>query len=123
MSMFSRNAAAVMPFDLVAARSATLAAQLDTSETMSRVQLAGELVGETVVGFTNAVRAALAPGCTDLRLDMKGVTFLDARGVSALIVAVRMAAEAGASLSLEQLQPLPLRVLGIVGLDALCAKP
>ena len=85
-----------------------------------QLELVGELTRETTQPLIALVRTLLAQGCADLRLVLKEVTFLDAGGLTALVVAARMATGSGATLSLIEPRPLAMRILEVTGLSVLC---
>src|SRR3954451_19821533 len=58
--------------------------------------------------------------CRTIVLDLGGVEFLAARGVSVLLAAKRAAGEAGRDLQVRNAQGLPARVLTLLGLESWC---
>jgi anti-sigma B factor antagonist len=58
--------------------------------------------------------------CRTIVLDLGGVEFLAARGVSVLLAAKRAAEEAGRDLQVRNAQGLPARVLRLLGLESWC---
>ncbi|MFE9493396.1 STAS domain-containing protein [Streptomyces collinus] len=87
--------------------------------------------GTAVVGvfgeldqFTGPELCPVLAECLDQRpvrllLDLSGVSFCDAAGLTALVAARGGALQAGAEFALTGVQPVLLRVLAITGLDAL----
>jgi anti-anti-sigma factor len=93
-----------------------LTARLVAATGVAFVELAGELTRETGLILVQAVRTALLEGYRDLRVDLRDVTFLDARGLAVCTVTVRMAAEAESELTFENAAPWVARALAIGGL-------
>ena len=62
--------------------------------------------------------AACAPGVTVAIADMTATTFCDSLGIRMLLLAWRRAAEHGTDLRLLLPNPAVLRVLGVLGVDA-----
>jgi anti-anti-sigma factor len=58
--------------------------------------------------------------CRTIVLDLGGVEFLAARGVSVLLAAKRAAEETGRDLQVRNAQGLPARVLTLLGLESWC---
>jgi anti-sigma B factor antagonist len=58
--------------------------------------------------------------CRTIVLDLGGVEFLAACGVSVLLAAKRAAEEAGRDLQVRNAQGLPARVLTLLGLESWC---
>jgi anti-sigma B factor antagonist len=74
--------------------------------------------------FEAAAAQAVAAACPQIRVDLSGVTFLDSRGVAALVAAWRSARDAGRSILLTgTLVPPVRRVLEITGVDHLFGPP
>ncbi len=79
------------------------------------------------IDVTNAGRvgaglqAAFAPGVTTVVADMTATTFCDSRGIRALVLAHKHAAASGAQLRLVVTSAGVLRVMGVLGLDAVLA--
>jgi anti-anti-sigma factor len=97
-----------------------LTARVTADGHAARIELAGELTGGTRQALIESLRGQLADGCTDVRIDMREIKFLDARGLAASIVAAQMAAEARAALAFDNPSPFINRILGLGGLDGLC---
>ena len=84
-----------------------------------RLSVAGDLDIATVDSLSSVAIGALRLPARVLVLDLDGVTFCGAAGVSALITIQRAAAAAGARLVLTGVRPPVRRVLDLVGLTAL----
>jgi anti-sigma B factor antagonist len=65
-------------------------------------------------------RVITESSCRTIVLDLGGVEFLAARGVSVLLAAERAAEEAGRDLQVTNAQGLPARVLTLLGLESWC---
>jgi anti-anti-sigma factor len=89
---------------------------IDGDET--RVVCAGELDMATAPTFQEAIVRAheLHPG--DITADLAGVTFMDSRGVAALVTAHRRLASLGAHLRIKHAQPPVAKVLDVTGVGA-----
>lgn len=72
-------------------------------------------------GVCAGLRAAVAPGVTIVVADMTATTFCDTRGIGALVLAHQHAAASGAELRLVVPSTGVLRVLDVLGLDAVLA--
>jgi anti-sigma B factor antagonist len=73
-----------------------------------------------VPDFEAAAARAVATGCSQICVDMSNVTFLDSRGVAALVAAWRHARDAGCALLLTGTLAPPVRlVLEITAVDHL----
>jgi anti-sigma B factor antagonist len=89
----------------------------------ARVCLRAE--GEVDLATAPLLRTALltaldSPDIAVLELDLDGVTFMDAQGVSALLQTVLRAREVGCQVRLLRPQSYVRRVLGITGVTAVC---
>src|SRR5215469_14885193 len=67
------------------------------------------------------LEAAVAPGVTIVVADMTATTFCDSRGIRALVLAHKHAAACGAELRLVVPSASVLRVMGLLGADAVLA--
>lgn len=67
------------------------------------------------------LRAAVAPGVTTVVADMTATTFCDTAGIRALVLAHKHAAAGGAELRLVVESPGVLRVMNLLGVDAVLA--
>src|SRR3954447_20466331 len=65
-------------------------------------------------------RVIVESRCRTIVLDLGGVEFLAARGVSVLLAAKRAAEEAGRDLQVRNAQGLPGRVLRLLGVERWC---
>lgn len=72
-----------------------------------RLGVRGELDAETAPGLVSALRSAR--GATHLRVDLSGVTFIDASGLSALIRVLNEARSAGVVVEVGQRVSAPVR--------------
>jgi anti-anti-sigma factor len=89
-----------------------------------RVAVVGEIDMATAPRLRVELLAVIAQaaGRSEVRVDLAGVTFIDAIGVSALVQANRAAGRAGVGFAVERPQGLVLRILEVLGLvDALLA--
>jgi anti-sigma B factor antagonist len=78
--------------------------------------ISGELDIATVELLRHALDDLIADGHRDLRLNLSGLTFLDATGVGALVTTRLDLKELGGSLSLHEVAGMPMRILGICDL-------
>lgn len=85
------------------------------------VSVTGEVDIATAPVPSEALGAALQAGIMRLVCDLRGVTFLDAFGSRALLVAHRRAVACGAWLDVACMQLLPLTVMRVTGLDEVFA--
>ncbi|MEV4179130.1 MULTISPECIES: STAS domain-containing protein [unclassified Nonomuraea] len=74
-----------------------------------------DIVGKPAL--CTAVRRALRERRADVVLDVAGVSFIDAQGLSALVVSRLMAVRAGGRLRLVAVPVLMARLLRLTGLD------
>lgn len=82
------------------------------------VSVTGEVDIATVAQLSQALDIALHRGVKGLVCDLTGVGFLGAAGLTALLVARRRAIAGHTWFDLVCPQPLPRRVIALVGLDA-----
>ena len=82
------------------------------------VSVTGEVDIATTAQLSTALGAALRRGAEGLVCDLTGVSFLGAAGLTALLVARRRAIACHTWLDLVCPQPLPRKVIALVGLDA-----
>ena len=88
-----------VPADVDPTRSDVRAA---TSSTGPTVAVAGEVDSTSAPGLGNCLLEVIArPGTTTVELDLRGVTFLDSAGLSALATAHRAAEAAGRDLRMR----------------------
>jgi anti-sigma B factor antagonist len=86
-----------------------------------RVAITGEVDLLSVGELERWLRRVIAESrCRTIVLDIGGVEFLAARGVSVLLAAKRAAEEAGRDLQVRNAQGLPARVLTLLGLESWC---
>jgi anti-anti-sigma factor len=93
---------------------------VDASAGEPTIDLAGELTGGTSSGLIEAIRRNADAGATLFRVDMSRLSFMDGRGLAAVIVAARMAADAGAGILFDRPSSLCRRLLELAGLGHLC---
>jgi anti-sigma B factor antagonist len=86
-----------------------------------RLSVSGELDIATVDSLSHAAIGALRLPVRILVLDMHGVTFCGATGISTLIKIRQAAAETGTCLVLTGVQPSVARVFELVGFSAMVA--
>jgi anti-anti-sigma factor len=91
-----------------------------TSAGMASIELTGELTRATSGALIELARAQLGAAGTSLRIHLGRVSYLDARGLAALVVTARMAAGSGAAVAFLQPSPTGRRLLEIGGLADLC---
>jgi len=82
------------------------------------VSVTGEVDIATTAQLSDALRAALRPDAKGLVCDLTGVSFLGAAGLTTLLVARRRALACHTWFDLVCPQPLPGKVIALVGLDA-----
>lgn len=82
------------------------------------VSVTGEVDIATTAQLSDALGAALRRGAMGLVCDLTGVSFLDAASLTALLVARRRAITCQTWFDLVCPQPLPRKVIALVGLDA-----
>jgi anti-anti-sigma factor len=82
------------------------------------VEVRGELDAATGPTLSDAVSVLTRDGLADVVIDLDEVTFVDSRGVSALLEAHREATEQDMTLRVVNLQPAVARLFRITGLDA-----
>lgn len=80
-----------------------------------RVRLVGELDVATAGLLEDLVRARVAGGQPDVRLDLSGLRFCDVHGLRALLHGSRRLARAGGRLHLHDPAPLLVRTAGLTG--------
>jgi anti-anti-sigma factor len=91
------------------------------SGSTERVAISGEVDLLSVGELERWLRRVIAEsGCRTIVLDIGGVEFLAARGVSVLLAAKRAAEEAGRDLQVRNAQGLPAKVLRLLGLESWC---
>ncbi|MGV9703324.1 STAS domain-containing protein [Streptomyces sp. NPDC003483] len=89
------------------------------SEDIRVITLRGEIDHQTGASLEQAVRQAATAGPgTRVVVDMRGVGFMDSSGMNILIAAHHDLAKAGGWLRLAAPTPPVLRVLHLVGVDA-----
>jgi anti-anti-sigma factor len=101
-------------------RSARCVARCFVSGRTATIQLVGELTGDTIQVLIQNVRTLLSKKCASLRVDLTGVDFLDARGLAAAVVAVKMAIEVDTDIAFVDPRPMMARVLDVGGLADFC---
>jgi anti-sigma B factor antagonist len=100
-------------------RSGGTSFMIDRSDHLIRLSVTGDLDMATADSFTVAAVSALRLPIRVLVLDLGGVAFCGAAGVSALVKICRVAMKAGARLVLTNVQPHVRRVLDVVGMSAM----
>lgn len=84
------------------------------------IDVSGELCAWSSPIWYRSVQMLVATqGVSDAVISMRGVTFLDAKGVSALLLLRRRLLGAGFDLSVGALSPRVARVLELSGLDGI----
>ncbi len=77
------------------------------------VSVDGEVDAMTAPSLVSVLTAMIGAGHRDLVVDLGGVTFIDARGVSVLVAAAGLATSAGATLTLRSVSVFARRILDI----------
>src|SRR4051795_6467014 len=91
------------------------------SGSTERVAITGEIDLLSVGELERWLRRVVAESrCRTIVLDLGGVEFLAARGVSVLLAAKLAAEDAGRDLQVTNAQGLPARVVMLVGLESWC---
>ncbi|MCW2502795.1 MAG: hypothetical protein JWO79_1079 [Actinomycetia bacterium] len=91
-----------------------------TSAGMACIELSGELTRATSGALIELTRGQLGKAGTNLRIHLGRVTYVDARGLAALVVTARMAAGSEAAIAFVQPSPTARRLLELGGLLDLC---
>jgi anti-sigma B factor antagonist len=102
----------------------TLAVEVDRDGEMVRIRLTGDLDVTSSPLLQTVVDQALAGrrrACKLLALDMSGVAFADASGLTPILMARGMLARHGGRVELWHCRRGVLRLLRILDLDELCA--
>jgi anti-anti-sigma factor len=85
----------------------------------ARIAFAGEADADTALGIVHSVRQvcdAVAP--TEIEIDLRGVSFLGAAGVAALIESQVFAVRSGCRVTIVHPQPFVSRILSVCGVPA-----
>ena len=82
------------------------------------VEVRGELDAATGPSLSEAVGALTGDGLVDVVVDLDHVTFIDSKGLSALLESHRAAADHHMRFSVMNLQPAVARMFRIAGVDA-----
>ena len=85
------------------------------------VTVDGEVDSMTAPSLGGVLRAMIGAGHRDLVVDLGGVTFIDARGLSVLATAAGLATSAGATLTLRSVSVVARRILDITRVSDLLA--
>jgi len=91
-----------------------------TSSAGSTVTISGEVDSSTAPGLRNCLLEVIArPGTSPVEVDLRGVTFLDSAGLSALATAHRAAQASGRVLAMRcgstRAVVRPLQITGLLG--------
>jgi anti-sigma B factor antagonist len=94
---------------------------IDTSVTgdVARITLSGDLDLNSCPRLLNAIREIARPPLRAIRLDCRGVTFLDSAGVRALIVSRNEATRTGIDVVVVEPSGPVVRVIEMTGLTGL----
>lgn len=103
----------------MSAQRAALAFDVDRRDRDVRLAVAGELDLATQESLRTTVAGVLQPPVRALLLDLAGVSFCDAAGVTSLITVRRLAADAGTHFALTGVQLPVRRVLDALGLSSM----
>ena len=83
------------------------------------VDVSGELDAATGPSLSDAVAALTGDGLAEVVIDLDHVTFVDSKGLSALLESHRAATARAITLKVVNLQPSVQRLFRITGVDAL----
>jgi anti-anti-sigma factor len=92
---------------------------LSVDGSRATIAIAGELDLATRAELAAALAEAKAPGIVAVRLDLRGVEFIDAGSIGLVLGARRDLEARGASLRVAAASPPALRVLDVLGLMGL----
>jgi anti-anti-sigma factor len=110
--MFSSNLAMALVFVAPSVCGAT-----------ERVAIIGEVDLLSAGELERRLRRVVAESrCRTIVVDLGGLEFLDARGVSVLLASKRAAEEAGRDLHVTNAQGLPAKVLRLLGFESWCQR-
>jgi anti-sigma B factor antagonist len=87
------------------------------------VRITGEIDAETASELLDAVRALHGCNSHDITLDLAGVTFIDSRGLAALVMAHRQLAEERCGLRVVNPQRAVASALRMTGVSDYLAMP
>ena len=92
---------------------------MDAATTGSRLDLVvrGELDGATAMALGDELDAAIAGGVTEVVIDCRDLTFVDSRGVGALLLRRNQLEERGGSMSLSRTSSAVRQSLVAMGLE------
>ena len=107
-----------MPAEQPAVR-ASLTVALERDGSTVRIVATGEVDASTAQLLRDSLAAALTEGVSTIVLDLAGAHYLDSSVVGALVQAHNSATARGARLTVDNPQPMPRRVLEVVGMLAL----
>src|SRR5438094_471590 len=86
------------------------------SGTTATIVVASEIDIATAPQLRACLTDCLAEGCTDLALDLRDLTFIDASGLSVVAYVAKLLESGGGRLTLEKPRPMVRKVLDISGL-------
>jgi anti-anti-sigma factor len=111
--MFSSNLALALVFVAPSVRSGAT----------ERVAITGEVDLLSAGELERRLRRVVAESrCRTIVVDLGGLEFLDARGVSVLLASKLAAEEAGRDLRVTNAQGLPAKVLRLLGFESWCQR-
>jgi anti-anti-sigma factor len=111
--MFSSNLALALVFVAPSVRSGAT----------ERVAITGEVDLLSAGELERRLRRVVAESrCRTIVVDLGGLEFLDARGVSVLLATKLTAEEAGRDLQVTNAQGLPAKVLRLLGFESWCQR-
>ena len=87
------------------------------------VEVRGEVDAFSGPSLADAVMALTSDGLSRIVIDLEHVTFIDSKGLSALLLSHRSATENDIVLTVEHLQPAVERLFRISGVDAVLVDP
>lgn len=107
-----------MMFSMDGHGSGTLRETLDRRPDGISVRLAGEMDIATAPQLPETVRSLSGPEMQHVRLDLSGLTFIDASGLAALVQVRTLVHRAGGRLTLHGARPLLCRMLAVTNLSS-----
>jgi anti-sigma B factor antagonist len=105
----------------VALYSEQLKLEVTESSGSAVVTIAGEIDVASAPSLSRCLGQCMDEGCTDIRLEMSGVSFMDSSGIKALLAARGQLEEVDGKLTLSNPSRTVLRVLDVTGLNSVFA--
>jgi anti-anti-sigma factor len=94
------------------------ATTVSTHDYQHVVDVIGELDAGTAATLSQTIAAIQRDGATQVVVDLRGVTFVDSRGLTALLESRQQLAEHAMTMTVRNLQPPVARLFRIAGVDA-----